>query len=64
MKLSHRQHRWRLLRAAAIPDSWLDALDGREIVAHVAADAATEVLNPPWHRDAVPQEWWDRYPGW
>jgi ADP-ribosyl-[dinitrogen reductase] hydrolase len=49
---------------AALPDSWLDGLDGREIVAQVAADAATELLKPPWREDAVPQEWWDRYPGW
>jgi ADP-ribosylglycohydrolase len=49
---------------AALPDGWLDALDGRELVAQVAADAATELLDPPRRADSVPQQWWDRYPGW
>jgi ADP-ribosylglycohydrolase len=55
--------------SAALPDGWLDALDGRELIAQVAADAATELLDPPrdepagWD-DSVPREWWDRYPGW
>lgn len=49
---------------AALPDGWLDALDDREIVAQLAADAATELLDPPGGEDDVPEEWWDRYPGW
>ena len=49
---------------AAIPDGWLDALDSGDLVAQVAADAATELLEPPWSKDSVPQEWSDRYPGW
>lgn len=48
----------------ALPDRWLDALDSRDLVAQVAADATTELLEPPWREDSVPQEWWDRYPGW
>jgi len=51
-------------RTAALPDSWLDALDGSELVAQVAADAAAEILEPPGREDTVPAEWWDSYPGW
>lgn len=40
------------------------AIDGRELVAQVAADAATELPEPPEREYDVPQEWWDRYPGW
>jgi ADP-ribosylglycohydrolase len=52
------------LGVAALPDGWLDALDGGDLVAQVATDATTELLEPPWRGDSVPQEWWDRYPGW
>jgi ADP-ribosyl-[dinitrogen reductase] hydrolase len=49
---------------AALPDGWFDALDGRELIAQVAGDAATELLEPPGRADSGPQDWWDRYPGW
>lgn len=50
----------------AVPDEWLRALDGADIVARAAEDAATELLSPPWDDDheSVPASWWDRYPGW
>lgn len=58
-----------LLGAAAgltwIPAGWLAALDGREVIERLAADAATELLDPPRDEDGdVPAAWWDRYPGW
>jgi ADP-ribosylglycohydrolase len=49
----------------AIPPGWLDMLDGRELVEQVAADAATELLDPPWDDEHdIPSAWWERYPGW
>jgi ADP-ribosylglycohydrolase len=44
----------------AIPAEWLDALDAADLVEHVAADLAVELLDPP----EPDGEWWDRYPGW
>jgi ADP-ribosyl-[dinitrogen reductase] hydrolase len=49
----------------AVPETWLEVLDGRELVAQVASDAATELLSTPLQPDGcVPPEWWSRYPGW
>jgi ADP-ribosylglycohydrolase len=58
-----------LLGAAAglawIPAGWLAALDGKDVIERLAADAATELLDPPQDDDGdVPAAWWDRYPGW
>lgn len=48
-----------------LPEGWLEVLDGRDVVAQVASDAATELLRTPEEADgSVPQAWWDRYPGW
>jgi len=41
---------------AALPDGWLDALEGGGLIAQVAADATTELLESPWREDSVPQE--------
>jgi ADP-ribosylglycohydrolase len=49
----------------AVPGEWLDAVEGADVVAQVAQDAATELLSPPWDDDdSVPSDWWHRYPGW
>jgi ADP-ribosylglycohydrolase len=53
------------LGLAAVPQGWLDDLSGRELIGQVAADAAAELLNPPWDDEHdVPGWWWERYPGW
>lgn len=53
------------LGPAAVPAEWLGALEGVDVVTQTAADAATELLNPPWHdHQSVPAGWWHRYPGW
>lgn len=51
---------------AAVPPDWIDALEGADVVAQVARDAATELVSPPWDSggDDVPAQWWDKYPGW
>ncbi len=49
----------------AVPGDWLEVLEGADVVAVIAEDAATELISPPGDADGdVPAQWWDKYPGW
>lgn len=49
----------------AVRETWLENLDGREVVVQIASDAATEMLNTPCEPGGSARpEWWNRYPGW
>lgn len=48
---------------AAVPGDWLEALDGRDVVAEVAGDCATELLEYA-RGEQDDHVWSERYPGW
>lgn len=50
----------------ALPHDWLDLLEGREVIATLAADLTTqfESGSPREPNGDIARSWWERYPGW
>jgi hypothetical protein len=47
----------------ALPQAWVRAVEGWEVVDAIARDLHSERFDPPWQDGGVPPAWEERYPG-
>jgi ADP-ribosylglycohydrolase len=48
-----------------VPAEWIGAIDVADVVTQIADDLVRERVDPPSSgADDVPDDWWQRYPGW